>query len=439
MCGGFLKTTSRFALVAATGLFLSQIGEAQAADLGGDCCADLEERVAELESTTVRKRTRGLSMTISGRVNYGLQYWSDGGSSQNAALNDDFRDDGLEVVHGPGGSSRVSIDGRGQITSDVEALYRFRFKLVEFATKDSNQGGRDEVTSSIDADEIYWGLRSRTLGAVTVGRRAEAHQSAAKVDISGKTGFAGNIDPLTYARGVKLRERDNNLQAITLGDAFATSDGDNGATEANSIRYDSPTFAGFVLSASWSNRDGAGQVDQDIWAVRLSYANQFGDVRVAGAIAGFWEDNIESTSGPEDSGLLGSLGLMHVPTGLFINGGGGFQDQDLAGNDDQEFFYVTAGIQQKWFGIGRTTIWGTYYWSDGNDIITTTLDGCAAATADCTDFESDYWGLGLSQSIDVVNMDLYIGYRNYDTDLISDGNEKVEDIDVIIAGGVINF
>ena len=28
---------------------------AKAADLGGDCCADLEERVAELEATTARK------------------------------------------------------------------------------------------------------------------------------------------------------------------------------------------------------------------------------------------------------------------------------------------------------------------------------------------------------------------------------------------------
>ena len=28
---------------------------ANAADLSGDCCADLEERVAELEATTVRR------------------------------------------------------------------------------------------------------------------------------------------------------------------------------------------------------------------------------------------------------------------------------------------------------------------------------------------------------------------------------------------------
>ena len=30
-----------------------------AADLGGDCCADLEERVAELEATTVDKAIAG--------------------------------------------------------------------------------------------------------------------------------------------------------------------------------------------------------------------------------------------------------------------------------------------------------------------------------------------------------------------------------------------
>jgi hypothetical protein len=33
-------------------------GAAKAADLGGDCCSDLEESVAELEATTVRKATR---------------------------------------------------------------------------------------------------------------------------------------------------------------------------------------------------------------------------------------------------------------------------------------------------------------------------------------------------------------------------------------------
>lgn len=43
-------------------------GSAHAADLGGNCCADLEERVAELEATTARKGNRKISLTITGWV-----------------------------------------------------------------------------------------------------------------------------------------------------------------------------------------------------------------------------------------------------------------------------------------------------------------------------------------------------------------------------------
>ena len=51
---------------------------AAAADLGGDCCADLEERVAELEATTARKGNRKVSLTVSGWVNENVQWWDDG-------------------------------------------------------------------------------------------------------------------------------------------------------------------------------------------------------------------------------------------------------------------------------------------------------------------------------------------------------------------------
>ena len=48
---------------------MSGIGSARAADLGGDCCADLEERVADLEATTARKGNRKVSLKISDWVN----------------------------------------------------------------------------------------------------------------------------------------------------------------------------------------------------------------------------------------------------------------------------------------------------------------------------------------------------------------------------------
>lgn len=51
---------------------------AKAADLGGDCCADLEERVAELEATTARKGNRRVSLIVSGQVNRAVMFWDDG-------------------------------------------------------------------------------------------------------------------------------------------------------------------------------------------------------------------------------------------------------------------------------------------------------------------------------------------------------------------------
>src|SRR5256714_10993700 len=85
MIGGLLKSsTSRLALVAAAGLFMGGVAmpSAKAADLGGDCCADLEERVAELEATTARKGNRKMSLTITGQVHRIVLWWDDGHASR---------------------------------------------------------------------------------------------------------------------------------------------------------------------------------------------------------------------------------------------------------------------------------------------------------------------------------------------------------------------
>src|SRR5450631_4448221 len=81
MFGGLTKTSSRIAIGAALGMTLGGFAmsshPAKAADLGGDCCADLEERVAELEATTVRKGNKKVSVTLSGWVTESMNWWDD--------------------------------------------------------------------------------------------------------------------------------------------------------------------------------------------------------------------------------------------------------------------------------------------------------------------------------------------------------------------------
>src|SRR5262245_38414494 len=80
MFGGLLKSASSTALFAALGLIAlgAAAAAAKAAVLGGDCCADLEERVAELEATTAKKGNRRVSLTVSGQVHTGVMAWDNG-------------------------------------------------------------------------------------------------------------------------------------------------------------------------------------------------------------------------------------------------------------------------------------------------------------------------------------------------------------------------
>ena len=78
MTGDLRISGARLALLAASGVLVMGTATAQAADLGGNCCADLEERVAELEATTARKGNRKVSLTISGWVNEAVFAWDDG-------------------------------------------------------------------------------------------------------------------------------------------------------------------------------------------------------------------------------------------------------------------------------------------------------------------------------------------------------------------------
>src|SRR5438105_6115512 len=78
MFGGVGKSAGWATILGAVGVVLGGSLSANAADLGGDCCADLEERVAELEATAARKGNRKVSLTISGWVNEAVFSWDDG-------------------------------------------------------------------------------------------------------------------------------------------------------------------------------------------------------------------------------------------------------------------------------------------------------------------------------------------------------------------------
>ncbi len=144
MIGGLLsKSTSQLALFAAAGLFVGGVAmpSAKAADLGGDCCADLEERVAELEATTARKGNRKVSLTVYGWVNKGVLYWNDGGDS-NTYLG----------VDNTNYATRFGLRGDARINPNLKAGFNILMDVVTGPTTSSlNQNREDNLLAVVDS------------------------------------------------------------------------------------------------------------------------------------------------------------------------------------------------------------------------------------------------------------------------------------------------
>src|SRR5688500_7406715 len=135
MIGGILKSTSRLALAAAAGLVIGGVASAQAADFGGDCCADLEERVAELEATTARKGNRKVSLTVSGHVNEAVLWFDDGFESN------------VYQVTNLVSQTRFRFVGEAKVSADWSAGY-----LLEVGVNGARSDGVDQFNDDAAAN-----------------------------------------------------------------------------------------------------------------------------------------------------------------------------------------------------------------------------------------------------------------------------------------------
>ena len=132
MNGALMRASSRFAVAAALGLFMGA-SSSQAADLGGNCCADLEERIAELEATTARKGNRKMSLTISGQVDRAVVWYDDGKLSKTYF--------GLDNTNS---STRFVFSGNAKVTPKVSMGFEIMIEM--------EAGGTSSKVNQFDED-----------------------------------------------------------------------------------------------------------------------------------------------------------------------------------------------------------------------------------------------------------------------------------------------
>lgn len=433
--------------VAALGLYSYQ---AKAADLGRDCgCADLEERLAELEAVATHKGNRKVKLTVSGYVSHSIMHWDDGTTS------DTYIGDGGAI------SSRFRFQGEAKVKPDLTAGFTYEFGINNNALGSMTQGlGGDDLGGQVALrDSTVW-LRHKNLGRVKVGHGSTATDNLILIDTSGADAVMTSDVGLfngAFSTGGGLTWG----AMLNGGISFDTA-------RRNHVSWQSPTLAGFMLEAAVA--------ENSFWDVALRYAGEFGGFRVAAGV-GYSSDEEMPTFGVSGfsanriNETKGSASVLHVSSGLFVTGAAGRREFEGGTNaysaggcilffcvpgtgtgtstpTDATFWHVSAGLSKNLTGIGSTVFFGEMH--NAKDMVGATGMWDPSGPAPNAPFEissdANVWGLGIVQHIDAAAMQVFLSYKNFSGDVKSTGANgplpdtyAIKDFSAIIAGAKISF
>lgn len=335
----------------AVGVSLLALGfyfdKANAADLGGTCCSDLEERIADLESSTARKGTKAVSVTIYGTVNKGLFYYDV----------DDVNVSDTAVIENSASETFFGVTGKAQINKDWAVGYVLEVGqgktgvTLDLLTGDAGVGTDNDLYT-----RQSYAFADTPVGKVSVGLRSMATDdwttpSLANTDAATKRLTLQPIGGLIVSAGP--------ISLLSLEvEPF------NGH-KADSLRWDSHVFAGFSASAAWESNG-------DSWDAQLRYAAEVAGFQVLASV-GYEDDKADDLLGLfgnlETKTTMVNAGVKHVATGLFAQGSWARLEIDPVGVET-DAFHVQGGLEGRWSSLGVTTVWGGYANWDDLDLTT---------------------------------------------------------------------
>ena len=437
---------------------------AEAADLGGDCCADLEERIAELEATTARKGNRKVSLTISGWVNEAVFAW------------DDSRERNVYVGTNALEQDRFRFTGEAKIMNGWSAGYTLEIGVVGAASNRWDQKIDDgDTLSALTIRKSNWFIKSGDYGQVAVGLNGSAtYHLLDDADITQTRNFYDAEAASVYNSRFRLNGGPgNSLSALRWTDVER---GFNNSTPGqagrrNVVRYDLPTIHGFTATTAWGEDDLGdvalaykGEIHDFLGhdflvAARVGYGqstdpgttitNGFSTTVVGGTACISGTSSASSEPGFDCKWGGAAATIMHEATGLYAYGGWGKQKVDtdnlVTANElvehDSQVWFLQLGIEQKWCSLGKTTVFGQF----------TTQDTAGSNPGRTIKSDLNVWAGGVVQSLDAAAMQLYVIYQHSDGDVTSvtsvdpDGTitgartDSIDAFQEVIMGAMIQF
>lgn len=337
-----------------------------------------------------------VTLQLSGQVNRGVLYVDDGNESEFLHVDND------------NSSTRIRFVGVGRYNESISAGTVIEVQHESNSTANilidgSSPGSSDSFTER--KLELYFDHAQ--FGRIWLGQGDTASNGTSEVDLS-KTGVIAYSGIADLAGGIQfgglaVDAAGNPINATNprINTVFSNFDG---LSRDDRIRYDTPTFSGFQLSASHADSrksDVAARFSGDVGA----------GLRVAAGVA-------YAINGNVDSQVNGSVSVLH-DSGFNVTGAVGQQDLDV-GTRDPFFWYAKLG----------------YIWSGGIGDTAFAIDYTQADDVAVLDDEFTAYGAFVVQHIDNLGAELYLGVRNHELDRIA---QDFDDVVAVLGGARIKF
>jgi hypothetical protein len=340
----------------------------------------------------VSRTKKTMKLVVSGHVNRAITFADNGTTSGVSHVTNNFS------------QSRVRWIGTGKINDDLSIMTH-----IEMGNGSSSSLDVDAPDSSDDALSerfLEFQVTSKSLGKLYMGQGASGSDGTSEADLSG-TGLI-SLNGLGRILGTGNAFQVNGAAAGgTLSQNFTNLDG---LSRRDRIRYDSPKFSGFQITASHGNADSGG--------IALRYGGKIGGVSVKASVA--YSDR-SSDGGNEITN--GSASIL-LPMGISLTIGAAAQDNDRFGghDDDVEWRYGKLGYKFSGMASGETRLFIDY--SDNEH-------------ANAANDDSEFWGIGVVQVIEPLGAELYASYREFslDREILADP----DDITVFAMGARFKF
>ncbi|KII18270.1 porin [Phaeobacter sp. S60] len=320
------------------------------------------------------ENSSGGSFRYYGQFNPSFQSFDDGG--------DDFS----ALVDNANSNSRIGFWLEQPFGDDT---LRFNFETA-FGLRSSDgvdQNGRPQNISwdRTRIRKVDLQYATARYGTFSFGQGSMASDGLAESDLSG-TGVIQTSSIADSAGGFLFRTSTGALSGVSIGSAFRSLDGGR----LGRVRYDTPEFSGFTVSASYGEEILRSNSDREAYDIAVRYTNDdLGDFTINGALGAVWNEN---GPGTKTRDIVASFAALHEPSGVSFAVAGG--DRDTGG----VYAFAKLGYTANFLSVGATSFAIDYY--DGSDMVTS---GDSAES----------WGVAAVQNFDNLNLETYVAYRDY--------------------------